>query len=116
MESGRDDSGAYAARRGLSGACAMRCSVVTVCLNAEQYLVHQLKTVADQSWHDVEHVVVDGGSTDGTLAILRSAAERTPGLIWKSGADGGISDAMNRGVALATGEIVAFLHADDFYP
>lgn len=93
----------------------MRISVITICLNAEKYLAHQLKTVADQSWHDVEHIVVDGGSTDNTLAIIQAAAKSNSKLRWTSGPDSGISDAMNKGLALATGEIIAFLHADDFY-
>jgi len=93
----------------------MRISVITICLNAEKYLAHQLKTVADQKWHDVEHIVVDGGSTDSTLSIIESAAKIYPELRWTSGPDAGISDAMNKGLALATGRVVAFLHADDCY-
>lgn len=93
----------------------MKISVITICLNAEKYLAHQLKTVADQSWHDVEHIVVDGGSNDNTLQIIQSAAKITSQLLWASGPDSGISDAMNKGLAMATGEIIAFLHADDFY-
>lgn len=93
----------------------MRISVVTICLNAQKHIAHQLKTVADQSWQDVEHIVIDGGSTDNTLQIVRLAAEYNPKLHWISGPDGGISDAMNKGLVLATGEVVAFLHADDFY-
>lgn len=93
----------------------MRCSVVTICLNAEKYLAYQLDTVAGQSWPDVEHILVDGGSTDGTLAVIESAAQKNPRLRWISEPDDGISDAMNKGLALATGDIVAFLHADDYY-
>lgn len=94
----------------------MRVSVITVCLNAEKYLQGQLESVASQEWGDVEHVAVDGGSCDGTVAILKAAAERNPVLRWSSAPDRGISDAMNKGLALATGDIVTFLHADDFYP
>lgn len=94
----------------------MRITVITICLNAEKYLAYQLKSVADQSWSDVEHIVVDGGSTDNTLAIIKSAAKSNPKIRWIRESDGGISDAMNKGLALASGEIIAFLHADDFYP
>jgi glycosyltransferase involved in cell wall biosynthesis len=94
----------------------VRVSVITICLNAEKYLAQQLKSVADQSWPDMEHIVVDGGSTDNTVAMLSCAAKSSPGLRYTSAADRGISDAMNKGLALATGEIIAFLHADDFYP
>jgi glycosyltransferase involved in cell wall biosynthesis len=93
----------------------MKISVVTICLNAEKYLAHQLESVAGQSWPDVEQIVIDGGSTDHTLAIVRSAAQNNPRIRWSSGPDSGIGDAMNKGLALATGEIIAFLHADDFY-
>ena len=89
--------------------------MVTVCLNAEKHIAHQLKTVSDQSWYDVEHIVIDGGSTDDTIAIVQAAADSKPSLRWISGIDNGIGDAMNKGLALATGEIIAFLHADDFY-
>lgn len=93
----------------------MKISVITICLNAERFLADQLESVARQSWRELEHVVVDGGSGDGTLDITRAAAGRDPRLRWVSGPDGGISDAMNKGVDLATGDVVAFLHADDLY-
>jgi glycosyltransferase involved in cell wall biosynthesis len=75
-----------------------------------------LETVSAQTWQDIEHILVDGGSTDGTLSIIQAAAKRNPRLQWASAPDHGISDAMNKGLARATGDIVAFLHADDFYP
>jgi glycosyltransferase involved in cell wall biosynthesis len=93
----------------------MKFSVVTICLNAEKYIAHQLKTVSDQSWLDFEHIIIDGGSADNTVAIIQSAAVVNPKLRWASGPDKGISDAMNKGLALATGDIITFLHADDFY-
>ncbi|MBJ6751448.1 glycosyltransferase family 2 protein [Geomonas anaerohicana] len=93
----------------------MKISIVTVCLNAEQYLEQQLASVASQSWRDLEQIVVDGGSTDRTLEIVQRAAQDEPRLRWTSGPDGGIGDAMNKGLALATGDVVGFLHADDFF-
>lgn len=94
----------------------MKISVVTVCLNADAYIGKALSSVAEQSWHDVEHVVVDGGSTDGTLQILGKTALQNQQLRFSSEPDNGISDAMNKGLAQATGDLVCFLHADDFYP
>lgn len=94
----------------------MKISVITVCYNAERFLARQLDSVACQSWPDVEQIVIDGGSTDRTLHIVRGGAERNPNLRWSSGPDMGISDAMNKGLSQATGDVVAFLHADDFYP
>ena len=93
----------------------MKISVITVCLNAGAYIGKSLSSVAEQSWHDVEHIVVDGGSTDGTLQIIGSAATQNSRLRFRSEPDNGISDAMNKGLALASGDVVAFLHADDFY-
>lgn len=94
----------------------MKISVITICLNAGAYIGKALSSVAEQSLHDVEHIVVDGGSTDGTLQIIGSAATQNSRLRFSSEPDNGISDAMNKGLALATGDVVAFLHADDFYP
>jgi glycosyltransferase involved in cell wall biosynthesis len=93
----------------------MKLSVITICLNAQKFIAHQLNSVAGQSWQDVEHIVIDGGSVDNTLQIVQLAAENNPKLRWSSGPDSGISDAMNKGLALATGDVIAFLHADDFY-
>lgn len=93
----------------------MKITVITVCLNSGEHLSQTLASVGSQSWQDIEHIVVDGGSQDTTLDILREAAENNPKLRFSSEPDNGISDAMNKGIALATGEVVAFLHADDFY-
>ena len=86
-------------------------SVVTPALNAERFLEETVQSVLAQTYPAVEHVVVDGGSTDGTLDVLR----RHPHVRWKSGRDAGQSDALNKGFALARGEIVGWLNADDFY-
>lgn len=94
----------------------MKISVVTVCLNAGSHIQQTLSSVASQTWRDVEHIIIDGGSTDCTLRIIQEAAEINRNLRWNSDTDHGISDAMNKGLAMATGDVVAFLHADDFYP
>jgi glycosyltransferase involved in cell wall biosynthesis len=87
-------------------------SVVTPCLNAAATIEETLASVREQDYGgDVEHVVVDGGSTDGTLAIL----ERAEGVRFTSGPDSGRPEAANKGVAAARGEVVAFLNADDRY-
>jgi glycosyltransferase involved in cell wall biosynthesis len=87
-------------------------SVVTPCLNSAETLAETLSSVAGQGLGDlVEHVVVDGGSTDGTVDMLRDAG----GVRWISEPDRGLSDAMNKGVAMARGECIGWLNADDFY-
>lgn len=87
-------------------------SVVTACLNSCQYIAQTLDSVAGQLNIDCEHVVADGGSADGTQAIIASRIR--PGGRWVSGPDTGIADAMNKGLALARGEWLLFLQSDDF--
>ena len=67
----------------------------------------------DQSYKNIEHIVIDGGSTDGTLEIIKEYEDKIS--TWMSEPDNGIYDALNKGVELATGEVVGFLHADDIY-
>jgi glycosyltransferase involved in cell wall biosynthesis len=69
--------------------------------------------VANQAYHNIEHIVIDGGSTDGTLAILQEYADK---IVFISEPDKGIYDAMNKGVKLASGSIIGTLGAGDFYP
>jgi len=70
-----------------------------------------LESVSSQEWPDVEHIVVDGGSTDGTLDLLSGR----PGLRVVHGPDRGVYDALNKGIACASGDVVGFLNSDDFY-
>lgn len=91
----------------------MRISIITVCFNAAATIVDTLRSIGEQTYDDLEHVVVDGASTDGTLDAIRSHGSRVTTLV--SERDRGIYDAMNKGIALATGEFVAFLNADDWY-
>jgi glycosyltransferase involved in cell wall biosynthesis len=86
-------------------------TVVTPSFNAAATIEETLRSVREQDHPRVEHVVVDGGSTDGTVAIL----ERAPGVRFVSEPDRGLSHAMNKGVAMATGSIVGWLNADDVY-
>ncbi|MDR2136683.1 MAG: glycosyltransferase [Synergistaceae bacterium] len=88
-------------------------SIVTVCLNAASTIEKTIESVLNQSYPNVEYIVVDGGSKDGTLEILEKYKSRLARLI--SEPDGGIYDAFNKGVALTTGEIVGILNADDCY-
>lgn len=91
-------------------------SVVTVCLNAERYLAETMSSVLEQTYPHIEYIVMDGGSTDGTLEIIRSFEPRFEGrLRWVSQPDSGIYDAMNKGIALCTGEVIGLLNSDDRY-
>lgn len=92
----------------------MKISVITATYNSAATLVDCVKSVNSQSYENVEHVVVDGASTDGTLELVSSMAVR--GLRMVSEPDEGIYDALNKGIACSSGEVVGFLHSDDFYP
>jgi glycosyltransferase involved in cell wall biosynthesis len=86
-------------------------SVVTPVLNGLRFLPQALESVRHQDYPHLEHIVVDGGSTDGTLELLA----RSPGIRWTSGSDVGMYDAINRGFRMAHGEVLAYLNADDRY-
>lgn len=93
----------------------MKISVITICYNSRAQIERTIASVLGQSHPDLEFVIVDGGSGDGTVEIIRSWAARDPRITWVSEPDGGISDAMNKGVRLAGGEVVAHLHSDEYY-
>jgi glycosyltransferase involved in cell wall biosynthesis len=88
-------------------------SVVTVVYNGKDFLEQAILSVLGQTHDNVEYIIVDGGSTDGTLDIIRKYEDRID--YWISEPDRGISDAMNKGIRLANGELIAHLHADDYY-
>src|SRR6266850_3639330 len=91
----------------------MKITIVTVCYNAERTIAETLESVAMQSHHDVENIVIDGASTDNTLKIVERYAGRLAHVL--SEPDHGVYDAMNKGLARASGEVVGFLNADDLY-
>lgn len=92
----------------------MRVSIITVSYNAEAYIAQTIESVLSQNYDDLEYILVDGCSTDRTVDIIRSYQD-DPRVRWVSEPDAGIADAMNKGCALATGEIFAHLNADDYY-
>jgi glycosyltransferase involved in cell wall biosynthesis len=84
-------------------------SIVTPSLNQAQFIRDTIESVRDQDFPRIEHIVVDGGSRDGTLEVLA----RYPGLCWSSEPDAGQTHAINRGFRMASGEILSWLNADD---
>jgi glycosyltransferase involved in cell wall biosynthesis len=86
-------------------------SVITPVLDGERFIEDAIRSVLRQEYKRFEHVVVDGGSTDGTVEILK----RYPHLRWVSEPDRGQSDAMNKGFDLSSGEVVVYLNADDYF-
>lgn len=92
---------------------ALKISVITVCLNSAGSISDTLRSVSDQTYADVEHVIIDGGSRDDTVKLVHTLGRR--GNVIVSEPDKGIYDAMNKGLRLATGDVIAFLNADDKY-
>ena len=90
-------------------------SVVTPCFNSRLYLRETMESVLSQAGPVLEYIIVDGGSTDGTLDIIKEYAARDGRIRWISGPDDGISDAFNKGIALARGELIGIINSDDTY-
>lgn len=91
----------------------MKISIITVCLNSVTTIRDAIESVLAQDYADREYIVVDGGSTDGTLDVIAEYAGRIDHRI--SGPDHGIYDALNKGIAVAKGDVIGVLHADDLY-
>ncbi|BDZ73115.1 glycosyl transferase [Methylophaga marina] len=90
----------------------MKISIITVCFNAAETIKSTIDSIASQSYQNIEHIIVDGGSQDGTREIIASS-DSVSKYIFES--DDGIYDAMNKGIKAASGDIVGILNADDFY-
>lgn len=87
-------------------------SIITVCFNSQDTIFDTLLSVANQTYKNIEHIIIDGGSTDRTMEIINKHGGHVSKII--SEADNGIYDAMNKGLALAQGDLIGFLNADDF--
>ena len=88
-------------------------SIITVCFNSAKTIRDTIESVLSQDYPDIEYIIIDGGSSDETLAIVKEYAGRISVIL--SERDQGIYDAMNKGVALASGDIVGMLNSDDVY-
>jgi len=99
-------------RKTFSLSC-MKISVITVCKNSERTIERCIRSVVDQSHADIEYIVIDGSSTDQTLAILRDYQDHIATLL--SEPDSGIYNAMNKGIAVSTGAVLFFLNSDDYF-
>lgn len=88
-------------------------SVITVCYNAVDSIEETILSVFNQTYSNIEYIIIDGGSSDGTTEIIKKYAARL--AYWSSESDKGIYDAMNKGIGVATGEYVNFMNAGDSF-
>ncbi len=89
-----------------------RVSILTPSFNQAAWLAENLRSVSTQTYPDIEHVVMDGGSTDGSVALLEGAGDA---VVWRSEPDGGQADAINKAFAASTGDIIGWINSDDAY-
>jgi glycosyltransferase involved in cell wall biosynthesis len=94
----------------------LKISIITVCFNSEKYISTALKSVLEQTYPGIECIIIDGNSTDDTLKIIQRHEMLFNGRIkWTSEPDEGLYDAMNKGILMATGDIIGILNSDDLY-
>ena len=91
-------------------------SIITPCLNSEKTIRQTIESVLNQTYENIEYIIVDGGSTDGTLAVIWEYAPLFQGRMkYVSEKDRGIYDAMNKGIRLSTGRLIGIINSDDWY-
>lgn len=90
-------------------------SIITPVYNGEKFIEFAMQNIIKQNCNNLEHIIVDGNSTDNTIEIVKKYALKYPHIRWISEKDNGQSDAMNKGIKMAGGEILSFLNADDYY-
>lgn len=95
----------------------MKISLITACYNSESHIQAAIESVLSQTYPNIEYIVVDGKSTDKTVDIIKRCELRFGNgrLKWLSERDNGMYDALNKGIRMASGEIIGILHSDDFY-
>jgi glycosyltransferase len=91
----------------------MTISIITITYNSAKSLQRALDSVQSQHYKDIEHIIVDGASTDGTKDLIAAYAKQHPNVRWVSEKDDGIYNALNKGIRMATGDVIGFLHSDD---
>ncbi|MBL4652370.1 MAG: glycosyltransferase [Flavobacteriales bacterium] len=89
----------------------MKVSIITVCYNSEETIKATIESIINQNYNSIEHIIVDGKSTDRTLKIVKQYEDKISKIISES--DCGLYDAINKGISIATGDIVGLLHSDD---
>ena len=91
----------------------MKISIITSVYNNKEYIAEAIESVLNQSYQNIEYIIIDGASTDGTVDIINSYGDKIAQFV--SEEDDGIYEGLNKGIHLATGDVIGFLHSDDFY-
>ena len=92
----------------------MKVSIITATYNSSATIEHCIQSVIGQDYPEIEYIIVDGGSTDETISVIKDWQKRDSRIQWVSEKDKGIYDALNKGVTMATGDVIGFVHSDDF--
>ena len=90
----------------------LKVSMITICYNAEKTIAKTIESVLSQDYENLEYIIVDGGSKDHTVDIIKSYENKK--IHWISEKDNGISDAFNKGIKMATGDLIGLINADDY--
>ncbi|MGB9600549.1 MAG: glycosyltransferase, partial [Myxococcota bacterium] len=93
----------------------MKFSIITAVLNNRETISDCIESVASQSYKFIEHIIIDGLSTDGTIDIIKDYSSRYSHIRWISEKDNGIYNAINKGIKISTGEIIGILNSDDIF-
>jgi glycosyltransferase involved in cell wall biosynthesis len=91
----------------------LKVSIITIVFNKQDTIAEAIKSVLQQTYRNIEYIIVDGASTDGTIAIVQQYEGKISRFVTER--DGGLYDALNKGINLATGDVIGFLHADDTF-
>lgn len=95
---------------------SIKCSIITVCYNSEKTISRTIESVLNQTYGNIEYIIVDGGSLDSTVAIIKEYEIKFKGrLRWVSEKDDGIYFAMNKGIKMTTGQLIGIINSDDYY-
>ncbi|MCI5055060.1 MAG: glycosyltransferase [Flavobacteriales bacterium] len=94
----------------------MKISIITATYNSDKTITDTIQSIAEQSFDDIEYLVIDGESKDDTIDIIKAFSEKGVVSKYISEKDEGIYNALNKGIKMSTGEIIGFLHSDDIYP
>jgi glycosyltransferase involved in cell wall biosynthesis len=94
----------------------MKISIISVCYNSEKFITSAIESVLNQTYTDIEYIIIDGGSKDNTLKIIKQFEPKFNGRMkWISEIDNGLYDAMNKGIQMATGDVIGLINSDDLF-